>query len=212
VTADLLWRWLHVAFSIPSSTLVTLHRSEAALANKWQTADGDDSTHARDDRSAVIPDLDLLAPYLGADRDFHRRFTHPIVFAVLVGFSCAAADRLARRPRAEAMWLGVYAAVGTLSHAIADMIAPTDAFSIKRRGLFRRETSDDIRDVCVPAVTRNFFSRPVEAIRAGPTVAPVYSGFQQQANDFHVSAFSCDDERRLPFVFGSVSLGSCLQQ
>ena len=71
---------------------------------------------------AVVPDVDLLAPYLGGDRDFHRRFTHSIVFAVLVGFSCAAVEWLARHSRAQSVRVGGYTALATMSHAIADML------------------------------------------------------------------------------------------
>ena len=111
---------------------------------------------------AVIPDLDLLAPYLGAERDFHRRFTHSIAFAVLAGLSCAAADRVARRPRAEAMWLGVYAALATLSHAIADMlttyplgVAVFSPFSESRHHLPWRPITSVMREmgfIFVPAL------------------------------------------------------------
>lgn len=71
---------------------------------------------------AVIADLDLLAPYVGGDRDFHRRFTHSIPFALLVGLSCAAGDRLARHSRADSVRVGCYGALATLSHGIADML------------------------------------------------------------------------------------------
>lgn len=37
---------------------------------------------------AVLPDVDLLAPYFGGDRDFHRRFTHSVFFAGLFGIAC----------------------------------------------------------------------------------------------------------------------------
>jgi len=70
----------------------------------------------------VIPDLDLLAPFLGGDRDFHRRFTHSVTFALLVGLACAAANELARAWRAESSRFGCAAALATLSHAITDMM------------------------------------------------------------------------------------------
>lgn len=70
----------------------------------------------------VIPDIDLAAPYFGGDRDFHRRFTHSILFAVIVGLSFAIAGRLARRSGADSMRLGGSAALAILSHALSDML------------------------------------------------------------------------------------------
>src|SRR4051812_22219782 len=71
---------------------------------------------------AVMPDIDLLAPYLGGDRDFHRRFTHSITFALIVGILCTTSDRLARHGRAESIRFGCYTVIATLSHAISDMM------------------------------------------------------------------------------------------
>ena len=52
---------------------------------------------------AMIPDVDLLAPYLGGDRDLHRRFTHSIPFAVIVGVLWTAGYQLARRRAFESI-------------------------------------------------------------------------------------------------------------
>src|SRR5262245_26970558 len=71
---------------------------------------------------AVLPDLDLMAPWLGGDRDFHRRFTHSVAFALIVGLACATGNRLARHQRAESIHFGCSAALATLSHAITDMM------------------------------------------------------------------------------------------
>jgi membrane-bound metal-dependent hydrolase YbcI (DUF457 family) len=58
---------------------------------------------------AVVPDLDLLAPYLGGDRDFHRRFTHSIFFAGLLGIACGAGRALFSGSREHSVHLGAIA-------------------------------------------------------------------------------------------------------
>ena len=69
-----------------------------------------------------MPDIDLLAPYVGGDRDFHRRFTHSVTFALIVGILCTASYQLARHRRAESIRFGCFAALATLSHAAFDML------------------------------------------------------------------------------------------
>jgi membrane-bound metal-dependent hydrolase YbcI (DUF457 family) len=71
---------------------------------------------------AVLPDIDLLAPYLGGDRDFHRRFTHSATFAVIVALTCAAGARFVGQSRDDSIRLGCCGALAILSHAIADML------------------------------------------------------------------------------------------
>jgi membrane-bound metal-dependent hydrolase YbcI (DUF457 family) len=71
---------------------------------------------------AVVPDLDLLAPYLGGDRDFHRSLTHSLLFAMCLGIACATATALPRQYHGGALRMGATAALGTLSHAITDMM------------------------------------------------------------------------------------------
>jgi inner membrane protein len=71
---------------------------------------------------AVLPDVDLLAPLLWVGgREFHRTFTHSLVFAVLVGALAAMcvkplmASSCTRR-------LALYLALATDSHGILDAL------------------------------------------------------------------------------------------
>ena len=70
---------------------------------------------------AVLPDLDLLAPVVGGSREFHRTFTHSVVFAIVMGTIGAAGFWLMGRDCSRALGIGLWAAVTTVSHAIADM-------------------------------------------------------------------------------------------
>lgn len=71
---------------------------------------------------AVMPDIDLLAPYLGGERDFHRRFTHSILFALIGGIFGATSYRLTRHRAIESIRFGCLAALAILSHPISDMM------------------------------------------------------------------------------------------
>jgi len=71
---------------------------------------------------AVVPDVDLLAPYLGGDGDLHRRFTHSLFFGGLLGIACGAAGAILRRPPGKCVRLGTIAALSALSHAFLDML------------------------------------------------------------------------------------------
>lgn len=71
---------------------------------------------------AVAPDLDLLAPYLGGDRDFHRRLTHSVSFAVCLWIACGAAAAFHRGWRDGAVRLGATATLAVLSHAFTDLL------------------------------------------------------------------------------------------
>lgn len=70
---------------------------------------------------AMLPDLDLLAPYFGGSRYIHRGFTHSITFAAMIGLACVWYGQLRVGRVAQAWRLGCYAAVATASHALADM-------------------------------------------------------------------------------------------
>jgi hypothetical protein len=58
---------------------------------------------------AIPPDLDLLAPYFGGDRDVHRRLTHSVFFAGLLGMACGLAASHSRF-RGRSVRLGTAAA------------------------------------------------------------------------------------------------------
>jgi inner membrane protein len=88
---------------------------------------------------AVLPDLDLLAPVLGGSRAFHRTFTHSVVFAIMVGTIGAAGSRRMGRDWWRALGIGLWVAVSTVSHGIADMwtsypvgVALWSPFSLRR--------------------------------------------------------------------------------
>ena len=70
---------------------------------------------------AVLPDLDLLAPVFGGSREFHRTFTHSVVFAILMG-TVGAAGSWMMGYWWRALGLGLWIVVTTASHAIADML------------------------------------------------------------------------------------------
>jgi membrane-bound metal-dependent hydrolase YbcI (DUF457 family) len=72
---------------------------------------------------AVVPDVDLLAPYLGGAGDLHRRFTHSLLFGGLLGIACGAAGAILRRSPGQCVRLGTIAALSVLSHALLDMLA-----------------------------------------------------------------------------------------
>jgi membrane-bound metal-dependent hydrolase YbcI (DUF457 family) len=71
---------------------------------------------------AVVPDVDLLAAYLGGDRDLHRRFTHSLLFGGLLGLACGAAGAVLRSSHGQCARLGKIAALSVLSHALLDML------------------------------------------------------------------------------------------
>jgi inner membrane protein len=71
---------------------------------------------------AVVPDVDLLAPYLGGDGDLHRRFTHSLMFGGLLGIACGAAGAILRRSPGQYIRLGAIVAMSALSHALLDML------------------------------------------------------------------------------------------
>jgi membrane-bound metal-dependent hydrolase YbcI (DUF457 family) len=71
---------------------------------------------------AVVPDVDLLAPYLGGDGDSHRRFTHSLSFGGLLGIAFGAAGAILRRAPGQCLRLGTIAAASALSHALLDML------------------------------------------------------------------------------------------
>ena len=70
---------------------------------------------------AILPDVDLLAPYFGGDRDFHRRFTHSVFFAGLLGIACGFAASHSRF-QGTSVRLGTLAALCSLSHGVLDMV------------------------------------------------------------------------------------------
>jgi membrane-bound metal-dependent hydrolase YbcI (DUF457 family) len=71
---------------------------------------------------AVVPDVDLLAPYVGGDGDAHRRFTHSFLFCGLLGIASGAAWAILRRSPGEYISLGAIAGLSALSHALLDML------------------------------------------------------------------------------------------
>jgi membrane-bound metal-dependent hydrolase YbcI (DUF457 family) len=70
---------------------------------------------------AVLPDVDLLAPVLGGSREFHRTFTHSVVFAIGMGTIGAAGRWMMGRDCWRALGIGLWVVGTTGSHAIADM-------------------------------------------------------------------------------------------
>ena len=71
---------------------------------------------------AVMPDLDLLAPIFGGTRAFHRTLTHGVPFAGLAAVFAAAAAWRYRRRASDALSIGLWIGLATISHAILDML------------------------------------------------------------------------------------------
>lgn len=71
---------------------------------------------------AVVPDLDLLAPIFGGTRAFHRTLTHAIPFAGLLAGCAAGAGWRHRRRAGDALSIGIWIGVATISHAVLDML------------------------------------------------------------------------------------------
>jgi membrane-bound metal-dependent hydrolase YbcI (DUF457 family) len=71
---------------------------------------------------AVVPDVDLLAPYAGGDSDWHRRFTHSLSFGGLLGMACGAVGAMLGRPPDHCVRLGTITALSALSHTLLDLL------------------------------------------------------------------------------------------
>jgi membrane-bound metal-dependent hydrolase YbcI (DUF457 family) len=71
---------------------------------------------------AVVPDVDLLAPFVGGDSDLHRRFIHSVLFGGLLGLACGAAGAVLHRSPGQCVRLGTIASLSALSHIVLDML------------------------------------------------------------------------------------------